>query len=62
MRYTSIDEQSHDIALGVGRALEIKERDVQGANGEEIGAGDQEMMFGYATNEAHTSCNHYMYR
>lgn len=48
---TSIDEQSRDVALGVDRALEIKDRDVQGANGEEIGAGDQGMMFGYATNE-----------
>ncbi|GAB6100622.1 methionine adenosyltransferase [Halanaerocella petrolearia] len=43
---TSIDEQSPDIAMGVDEALESKE----GAQ-EEIGAGDQGIMFGYATNE-----------
>ncbi|MFD3158237.1 methionine adenosyltransferase [Haloimpatiens sp. FM7330] len=46
---TSIDEQSGDIAMGVDEALESKE---EGMNKEEaIGAGDQGMMFGFATNE-----------
>jgi len=46
---TAIGEQSGDIALGVDRALEAKNSgDI---NMEEIGAGDQGMMFGYATNE-----------
>lgn len=46
---TSIGEQSMDIAMGVNRALEA--RDKQNEETEEIGAGDQGMMFGYATNE-----------
>lgn len=46
---TSIGEQSTDIALGVNRALEI--RGSMDEQAEEIGAGDQGMMFGYATNE-----------
>ena len=46
---TSIGEQSTDIALGVDRALEI--RGSMDEEVEEIGAGDQGMMFGYATNE-----------
>ncbi|WP_455651415.1 methionine adenosyltransferase [Phascolarctobacterium sp.] len=44
----SIDEQSADIALGVDKALEAKEGK---AEENEVGAGDQGMMFGYATNE-----------
>ncbi|BBB93025.1 MAG TPA: methionine adenosyltransferase [Methylomusa anaerophila] len=46
---TSIDEQSLDIALGVDRALEAKQGEMDAI--EAIGAGDQGMMFGYATNE-----------
>ncbi len=46
---TSIDEQSADIALGVDQALEAKQGDMDTI--EAIGAGDQGMMFGYATNE-----------
>ena len=44
----SIDEQSPDISMGVDKALEAKEGQ---AAEEETGAGDQGMMFGYATNE-----------
>lgn len=47
---TSIDEQSEDIALGVDKSLEAKEGE-EGNQIEAIGAGDQGMMFGYATNE-----------
>ena len=47
----SIDEQSPDIAMGVDKALEAKEGN---ASEEETGAGDQGMMFGYATNETET--------
>ena len=47
----SIDEQSPDIAMGVDKALEAKEGN---AAEEETGAGDQGMMFGYATNETET--------
>ena len=45
----SIDEQSPDIAMGVDAALEAREGDMDEADA--IGAGDQGMMFGYATNE-----------
>ncbi len=48
---TSIDEQSADIALGVDRALETRESETGGDEQEAIGAGDQGMMFGYATKE-----------
>lgn len=46
---TSIDEQSTDIAMGVNEALEAKTGNMDRI--EAIGAGDQGMMFGYATNE-----------
>ncbi|MBO6179326.1 MAG: methionine adenosyltransferase [Selenomonadaceae bacterium] len=45
----SLDEQSADIALGVDKSIEAKEGDMDIS--EAIGAGDQGMMFGYATNE-----------
>lgn len=48
---TAIDEQSGDIAMGVDRALEAKENKMTDDEIEAIGAGDQGMMFGYATNE-----------
>lgn len=47
----AIDEQSADIALGVDKALEAKENTMTDDEIEAIGAGDQGMMFGYATNE-----------
>lgn len=48
---TAIDEQSADIAMGVDKALEAKEHTMSDEDIEAIGAGDQGMMFGYATNE-----------
>lgn len=48
---TAIDEQSSDIAMGVDKALEAKENKMSEEEIEAIGAGDQGMMFGYATNE-----------
>lgn len=50
---TSIGEQSQDIAIGVDKALEIRSCEDSSAE-EEMGAGDQGMMFGYATNETDT--------
>jgi S-adenosylmethionine synthetase len=48
---TSIDEQSADIAMGVDQALEAREGQMTDEEIEAIGAGDQGLMFGFATNE-----------
>ena len=47
----ALDKQSADIAMGVDRALEARENQMSDEQLEAIGAGDQGMMFGYASNE-----------
>lgn len=49
--FTAIDKQSADIAMGVDKALEARENKMTEEELEAIGAGDQGMMFGYATDE-----------
>ena len=50
----AIAKQSGDIAMGVNVAMESKNRGVSETEVDEIGAGDQGMMFGYACNETET--------
>lgn len=47
----ALDKQSDDIAMGVNKALESREHTMTDTELDAIGAGDQGMMFGYATNE-----------
>ena len=49
--FVALDKQSEDIAMGVDKALEARENQMSDSQIEAIGAGDQGMMFGYATNE-----------
>ena len=49
--FTALDEQSGDIAQGVDDAIEVRGQNLADSEIAKIGAGDQGMMFGYATNE-----------
>ena len=49
--FVALDKQSADIAMGVDKALEARENEMSDEQLEAIGAGDQGMMFGYATDE-----------
>ena len=47
----ALDQQSEDIAMGVDKALEVRESEMDDSQIDRIGAGDQGMMIGYATDE-----------